>query len=119
MNDFPNPSIPASNFKTNNSIVSPPVGSEFLPGGQTQATNVEESLFFSNIIPFAIQYALALAMALAVIALIIGGYQYLTAYGNPEQYDKGKKTVIWAAIGLIISLTAFGIIRIVTRIQLF
>lgn len=117
-NGFPTPSIPDTGFKTNNSLPSPPVGSDILPGGNTDATTIRDSLIFSDIIPFVIQYAIGLAMALSVIALILGGYQYLTAYGNPDQHTKAQKTIIYAIIGLILSLTAYGIVRIVTSIQL-
>lgn len=118
MNNAPQLPSASSSFKGNDSLPSPPVGGDYLPGGNTQAVDIESSLIFSKIIPFAIQYALGLAMALCVIALILGGYQYLTAYGNQDQYDQARKTLTYAALGLILSLTAFGLVRIVTSLQL-
>jgi len=44
---------------------------------------------------------------LAVGALIIGGYQYITSGGNPESISKAKSTITWAIIGLIISFAAY------------
>jgi hypothetical protein len=48
---------------------------------------------------------------LAVIYIILGGYYYVTAYGNPESIEKGKKTITWAIIGLIVSIASFAIVQ--------
>ncbi len=107
-----------SNLPGRNTLISPPVGSEILPGGNSQATDIQSSLIFSKIIPFLIDYAIGLAMALSVGAIVLGGYQYLTAYGDTDKHDKARRTIMYAALGLILSLTAYGIVRIVTSIQL-
>ena len=49
----------------------------------------------------------------AVVYVILGGYAYVTAYGNPESIQKGKQTLTWAIIGLIISIAAFMIVQFV------
>jgi hypothetical protein len=48
---------------------------------------------------------------LAVIYIILGGYYYVMAYGNPETIQKGKSTITWAIIGLIVSIASFAIIQ--------
>ena len=99
-------------------VISPPVGSDILPGGSLQADNIKESAIFSKIIPFVINFTIQLAVALSVIALIIGGYRYLTAYGSTEKLGLALKTITYALIGLAISLMAYAIIAIITSIQL-
>lgn len=95
-----------------------PVGGDILPGGaQTLPDDISASLIFSKLIPFAIKYTIRLAVALSVVALIIGGYQYMTAYGNTEKQEKAQKTIIWAIVGLILAITAFGIVNIITNIS--
>ncbi len=98
-------------------VISPPVGVDVLPSPDV-VTNIKEYSIFSKIIPFAIDYAVKGAMALSVMVLIFGGYQFMTAYGAPEKYELARKTVTYAIIGLIISLTAYGIIAIITSIKL-
>jgi hypothetical protein len=100
------------------SIISPPVGSEVLPGGSFEAGDIKGSIIFAKVIPFVIDYAIKAAIVLSVIVLIIGGYRYMTAYGATEKHDAARKTITYAAIGLIISLTAYAIIAIITSIQL-
>jgi TRAP-type C4-dicarboxylate transport system permease small subunit len=40
------------------------------------------------------------------IFIIIGGYQMLTAAGNPQQFETGKRTLVYAAIGFLVVLLA-------------
>lgn len=99
--------------------LSEPIGGDILPGGKIlEASSIEESFLFSQLIPFIISYALRLAIALTVIALIIGGYQYITAYGDEEKHKTAQKTITYAIVGLIISILAFGIVTIITNLQI-
>ena len=100
------------------SVVSKPVGTGILPGAGVEGTEFRSSLLFTKIIPYLIQWGINLAIALAVIAIIIGGYQYITAYGDDEKRQAGTRTLQYAVIGLAIALTAYGIVSIVTQIQL-
>jgi hypothetical protein len=97
-------------------VLTPPVGKGILPTGGYQS-DIKSSFIFSKLIPFAIKYLIGLAGALAVIAIMIGGYQYLTAYGDQEQHKKATKTITWAVLGLILAITAYGIVALVTSIQ--
>ena len=98
--------------------LSEPRGKDILPSPQIlESTNIQESFVFSKLIPFVITYAIGLTAALAVIGIIIGGYQYLTAFGNEEQYKKAANTIVTAVIGLILAITAFGIVKIITSLK--
>lgn len=55
------------------------------------------------------------AGAIAVVFVIIGGYFYLTAQGNDEQAEKGKKTLVNAVIGVIVVIMSYAIISVVTN----
>ena len=99
-------------------IISKPVGQGILPGGGAEGSDIKSSILFAKIIPFLITWMINLAVGIAVIAIIIGGYMYMTAYGNTDRRQQGTRTVIYAVIGLIIALTAYGIISVLTNIQL-
>ncbi|QQR84116.1 hypothetical protein IPJ72_02900 [Candidatus Peregrinibacteria bacterium] len=99
--------------------LTPPLGGDQLPGGTLLPTNdIKTSFLFSGIIPFVIRYAIGLAAALAVIALIFAGYQFMTAYGNQERRDEAIKTIQWALLGLVIVIVSFGVVSVISRIQL-
>ncbi|MEK7460771.1 MAG: hypothetical protein AAB647_00980 [Patescibacteria group bacterium] len=58
-----------------------------------------------------IDWAIALSGAVALIYIIWGGVQYVTAGGNEEQTKKGKTTITWAIIGLILIIGAYAIVK--------
>ena len=53
--------------------------------------------------------------ALAIIFVIIGGLRYVLANGEPRDVEAAKNTLLYAIIGVAISLTAYGIVEFVTR----
>ena len=48
---------------------------------------------------------------ISVIFIVVGGMQYISSQGNAESVQKGKKTLLYATIGLIISSLAFVIVN--------
>lgn len=108
----------AAPITSGESVISKPAGSGILPGAGLEGSDIQSSVVFTKIIPFLINWTINLAMALAVIMIIFGGYLYLTAYGNDEQRQRGTKALYYALIGLAVALTAYGIVSIVTSIRL-
>ena len=51
--------------------------------------------------------------ALALIMFVIGGIQWMTAAGNPERVKKGRDTLMWAVLGLIVIFSSYAILRAV------
>lgn len=94
-----------------------PVGGSILPGGQIYQSDIKSGFLFSKLIPFVLRYLIGLAAALSVIAIMFGGYLYLTAYGSEEQQKKATKTITWAVLGLVLCITAYAIVAVVARIQ--
>ncbi|MBP5633899.1 hypothetical protein J6X13_03105 [Candidatus Saccharibacteria bacterium] len=52
---------------------------------------------------------------IATIVIIIGGVFYMTSQGDPSKLAKAKNTIIYAAIGLIVTLSAFAITNFVVN----
>lgn len=70
------------------------------PNGVGQINN-----FVKNII----QILTGIASLIAVAFIVIGGLHYITSSGNPEQLDKAKRTIMYASLGLVITIAAFAI----------
>lgn len=68
--------------------------------------------FITNVI----QVLVLLAGTLASAFFVWGGVRYITSSGNPETLESAKKTILYSAIGLTISLAAFVITNIVTQL---
>lgn len=62
-----------------------------------------------------IDVLLYFAGIVAVVFVIIGGYQYMTARGSDEQSTGGRKTMTQAIIGLVIVILAYVIINAVVE----
>lgn len=58
---------------------------------------------------------LGFAGVAAVLFILYGGYMYITAGGNAEQAEGGRKTLTNAIIGLIVVLLAAMMVRIATN----
>lgn len=61
---------------------------------------------------------LGMAAGLAVVFVMVGATQFMISRGNPEQVTKGKDTIVWALLGLLIALFAFSLVAIVQNLLL-
>jgi type IV secretory pathway VirB2 component (pilin) len=53
--------------------------------------------------------------ALAVLSIIIAGFNFVTSDGDPEKISRSKRTIILALIGLVIAMSAEAIVLTVLR----
>ena len=51
--------------------------------------------------------------AVAVLMVVLGGLRYITAQGDPSGVGQAKKTIIYAIVGLIVTIAAYAIIKLV------
>ncbi|RJQ28928.1 hypothetical protein C4571_02725 [Candidatus Parcubacteria bacterium] len=56
------------------------------------------------------------AIPIVAIMVLVGGFQIMTAGGDPEKFQKGKWTVLYAAIGFVAVLLASGVVSIINSI---
>jgi len=80
----------------------------------TSGLNGSQSL--SDLIVNVIRLMLLFAGAIAVVFVIIGGYQYIASGGNEETAEKGKKTLINAIIGVVVIVLAYAIINVIVNL---
>jgi len=50
---------------------------------------------------------------IAILFIIIGGFQYITSAGNPDNIGKAKNTILYGIIGIIVVLCAWLIVKFV------
>jgi hypothetical protein len=58
-------------------------------------------------------FLLTFSSAIAVLAMIVGAVYLTSAVANPEQAEKGKKLILAAALGLIVTVSAFALVNTV------
>src|SRR3989338_6203895 len=67
----------------------------------------------SDVVNAALPYIFAVAGALLLGYLIWGGFDYLTAMGDPKRAQAGKGKITNAVIGFFIIFVAFWLVQIV------
>ncbi len=49
----------------------------------------------------------------AVVMIIVGGFQYITSAGDPSKAAKASKTITASLVGLVICVLGYAIIKVV------
>lgn len=83
------------------------ISTSFNHGGLTSAQDLPTLLLYI------INVLLFFAGIIAVLFIIIGGFWYITAQGNDEQAEKGRKALVNAIIGVVVVIMAYVIINVV------
>lgn len=61
-------------------------------------------------ITYLVQFLLSIAGIIAVFFMVLGGYHYVVG-GITEEKEKGKKTILYALMGLVIALSAWMLVN--------
>jgi len=56
-----------------------------------------------------------IAAAISVLMIVIAGFRFIAGEGNPEETSKAKSTILYAIIGLFVSLSAQAIVAFVLK----
>ncbi len=93
-------------------------------GNKGNAVNGTEPITITNplnvstpqlLIGRVINSILGVVGSLALVMFVYGGLIWMTSSGSSDQVKKGKDILIWAAVGLVIIFSAYGIIRFVIQ----
>ncbi|MEO7364526.1 MAG: pilin [Candidatus Saccharimonadales bacterium] len=55
----------------------------------------------------------AVLAALSVLMIVIAGFRYTIAQGNPQEVSKARNTIVYSLIGLVVALAAEVIVAFV------
>jgi len=84
--------------------------------GSTSLDNPLEAGTIPELLSAVAGFLFTIGIPIAVIFIFIGGFQFATAAGNPEKISAGKRTITWAAIGIVVLLVAGGIATLIKGI---
>ena len=74
-------------------------------------TGVGTSLTLIQIATNILNFLLSVVGVVALIMLVVGAFMYLTAAGDEDRIDTGKKIVKYSIIGITIALAALVLVR--------
>ena len=97
-------------------MVVPFVVSAQLVGGDTPETIASTLTGLELVIDRIGGFLQTLLFALAGIFILIAGFQYLTAQGDPEKTKSAKNMIVYAIVAIVIALVAFGVEAIIKAI---
>lgn len=70
----------------------------------------------SEIVDRIVNFLILIGGPIAAIMVLWGGFQIMTAAGDPEKFATGRKTILYAAIGFVVILAAKGVVGFVKSI---
>lgn len=62
-----------------------------------------------------VSWALGVLALVAVVFIIVGGFQWLTSAGNEERVELAKKTISSAVIGMVLVLMSWAIVTFIVN----
>lgn len=78
--------------------------------GAVSSTAVAGAATLSQIATSVLNFLLSIVGVLAIIMLVVGAIMYLTAAGDEDRIDTGKKIVTYSIIGIAVALSALVIV---------
>lgn len=85
----------------------------FIPLTTEAVVRIENPLEADNfweLLDKLIDFLFYLAIMIAPIMIIVAGFYFITAAGQPEKIQTAKKIILWVLIGLLIVFCAKGLI---------
>ena len=76
------------------------------------ATIADLGVIFTNIV----QDLVGLAGIALFVMLLVGGFRYITAGGDPKAVDAAQKTITYAIIGLVLIVASYLILVLIKLI---
>jgi|GEM_PF-5625024 len=83
------------------------------PGNSALGLSYVRDVFLPNLT----NWVVSLVLAGSVVVVVAAGIMFTIANGNQEMTDKARETVIWGVIGMVITVLAYAIVRIVITIN--
>jgi hypothetical protein len=67
---------------------------------------------FQELLGTIVNFIFILSLPIAIIMIVIAGFLFVTAMGEPEKIQKAKNMLIWVLIGLAVVFLAKGMITL-------
>lgn len=68
-----------------------------------------------NTINTALSIVFAITASIALLMIVIAGFRYIVAHGDPNATAQAKNTILYAIIGLLVTMVAYSIVIFVVK----
>lgn len=83
-------------------------------GGSCQLRNPLQVGNFCDLVKVVLSSLIVIGMPIAVLFLVIVGFKFIIARGNPEELAKARQNFLYTVIGIAIFLGAWAIAKIIS-----
>ncbi len=76
-------------------------------------THLYNPLPFDNLPDFVgsvLKYLLGFLGTVALIIFLYGGWTWMTSAGDPKKVTKGRDTILWAALGVVVIFLSYALV---------
>ena len=77
--------------------------------------NIPQADPSSSTVSSALTLAFGIMGAISFLLIVVSGLRFSLSRGNSESVAKARNSIIYSAVGLVISMLAFAIVRFVVR----
>lgn len=63
-----------------------------------------------------VEWLIVAGAPIAVVMIIYGAFQIMTAQGNTDKFTTGRKTIVYAVVGYGIIICAWGIVAVIQSV---
>jgi len=81
-----------------------------------EITNPLDYTTFDQLIKAIIVFLRNLALVVTALVIVLSGFYFVTAAGDPAKVTKAKQMILYALIGLAIVLAAEGIVALIGKV---
>ncbi len=102
--------------KQKNKLLFATITGLFLPLASQAAVSLSNPLqadSLPELINNVIKGLLGVVGAISLLMIVIGGILWMTSGGNSDRIKRGKDTLVWAVIGLVVVFLSYAIINFV------
>lgn len=75
--------------------------------------NIPKSTLEQSTLQDGLQIFFQIAGAVALLVIALGAFQYTISRGDANSIKKAKETIMYAAVGLLVTLAGYGIVTYV------
>jgi cytochrome bd-type quinol oxidase subunit 2 len=90
-----------------------PVCSSADPGSQVCAATSDKLFGVGGIWNRILETFTFIIGAVSVLMIIVGGIRYVTSNGEQAQISSAKNTILYAIVGVVVAMLAYGIVHFV------
>ena len=69
----------------------------------------------STTIDKALNIVFALSASMAVLVIVIAGFRYILAHGDPNATAQARNAILYSVVGLVVIMVAFSIVTLVAK----